>query len=89
MIHVINKHLVVLIESRESIERRESKPRARRRYIIMCTCNSRRRPDGHCMHTQALLEDQVKPERWRDITPEQMSAPDSPKASPHYGRKPA
>lgn len=85
-IYAVKGHMVVVLESRESQERRDKHPRARRRYEISCTCRGHRRPDGHCMHARALLEDQIRPERWRDITATPMSAPDDPESSPHYGR---
>lgn len=85
-IYIVNKNLVVLLESKASREHREAHPRARPRYTLSCTCRARRRPDGHCMHTRAFLEDSVKPEMWRYVTAEPMKAPDNPEASPNKGR---
>lgn len=79
--YVVNKHLVVLLESRESRVNREAHPRARPRYVISCTCRQKRPEDGHCIHTRAFMEDSVKPEKWRDIRAEPMKAPDDAKAS--------
>ena len=85
--YVVNKHLVILLESKESREHREQHPRAHQRYFISCTCSQRRRPDGHCMHTRAFMEDSVKPQQWKWITAKPMSAPNSPETSPNVGRK--
>lgn len=78
---VVNKNLVVLLESKESRAHREKHPRSRMRYVISCTCGQKRRPDGHCIHTRAAMEDSIKPDRWKDIRAEQMKAPDRPKES--------
>ena len=85
-VYAIKRHLVVLLESRASREHREQHPRARRRYVMSCTCSQRRRPDGHCIHTRALLEDMVQPEGWRYITAKPMRAPDEALASENAGR---
>jgi len=85
--YVVNKHIVVLLESKASREHREAHPRARRRYVISCTCSQKRRADQHCIHTRAFMEDSVKPERWRYVTAEPMKAPDSPEDS-HNARAP-
>jgi hypothetical protein len=82
-LYVVNKHLVVLLETAESREHRDAHPRARKRYSICCTCRGHRREDGHCMHTRAFLENDIKPEMWRYITAVEMTAPDKPKQSPH------
>lgn len=84
--YVINRHLVVLLESRESEAWREKHPRARMRYAISCTCRQKRPEDGHCIHTRAFLEDSIAPNRWKDITPKPMSAPDDPATSPNRDR---
>lgn len=81
MLYVVNKHIVVLLESKESRANREIHPRARMRYVVSCTCRQKRREDGHCIHTRAFLEDSIQPERWKDIRAEPMKAPDDPKAS--------
>lgn len=80
-LYIVNKHLIVLLESRESRAHREKHPRARRRFVVSCTCSQRRRADNHCIHTRAFLEDSVKPSRWRDIRAEPMKAPDKPNES--------
>lgn len=85
--YVINKHIVVLLESKESRAHRETHPRARRRYIVSCTCSQKRPADGHCIHTRALLEDSIKPSRWRDIRAEPMKAPGRPKESHNVGSR--
>lgn len=85
--YVVNKHLVVLLESRESRAAREENPRKHRRYAISCTCRSRRDENEHCLHTRAFLEDSVAPGKWRYITAKPMSAPDSPASSPNVGRE--
>jgi hypothetical protein len=85
-LYAIKGHLVVLLESRESREHREQHPRARKRYVISCTCRGYRRPSGHCIHTRAFLEDSVKPELWRYITAKPMRAPDEALASENAGR---
>jgi len=74
--YVVNKHLVVVLESRESREHREKHPRAHKRYAMSCTCSQKRRSDGHCIHTRAFMEDSVKPEQWKWITVGPMNAPD-------------
>lgn len=86
--YVVNRHIVVLLESRASQAHREQHPRARRRFVISCTCSQKRRADQHCIHTRAFMEDSVKPEQWRYITAEPMKAPDKAAESPNAGRKP-
>lgn len=78
MIYTLGKHMQVLMETTESIARRERQPRARRKYWLGCTCSERRRENGHCRHTLALFEDQIKPSRWRDIAPQEMKAKTAP-----------
>ena len=89
MIHVLGKHLVVLVESKTSREHRERHPRARARYVISCTCSQKRKEDAHCIHTLAFLESEVRPEMWRYITAEAMKAPDNARESHNNGRKAA
>lgn len=84
--YVVNKHLVILLETRESQEHREEHPRARRRYFVSCTCSGRRDANEHCIHTRAFMEDNVKPETWRYITAKPMSAPNDPGTSPNRKR---
>ena len=84
--YVVNRHLVILLETRASREHRELHPRARKRYAISCTCSQRRRPDGHCVHTRAFMEDSVRPSLWPYITAEPMKAPDNPAESHNQGR---
>lgn len=84
--YAVNRHLVILLETRASRQHREQHPRARKRFAISCTCAQKRRPDGHCIHTRALIEDSVKPEFWRYITAEQMKSPDDAAASHNAGR---
>lgn len=79
--YVVNKHLVVLLESLASRKHREQHPRARKRYVISCTCSQKRKQDNHCIHTRAFMEDSVRPEKWRYITAELMKAPDDAAAS--------
>lgn len=79
--YVVNRHLVILLESRESRENREAHPRAHKRYAISCTCSQKRPADNHCIHTRAFLEDSVKPEQWKWITARPMAAPDNPEES--------
>lgn len=83
--YVVNKHLVVLLESRASREHRERHPRARKRWVISCTCSQKRKQDAHCIHTRAFMEDSVVPEKWRYITAEPMKAPDNAAASHNAG----
>lgn len=78
---VVNRHLVILLETRASRQHRDAHPRAKQRLVMSCTCSQKRRPDGHCIHTRALLEDNIKPQHWRYITAEPMKAPDQPAAS--------
>lgn len=87
-LYVVNRHLVVLLESRASREHRELHPRARKRFVISCSC-SKRRADQHCIHTRAFMEDSVRPEMWRYITAEPMKAPDDAKGSHNLGREAA
>lgn len=84
MMYVVNRHLVVLLESKASRSHRELHPRAKARYVISCTCSQKRRADEHCIHTRAFMEDSVKPEQWRYITAEPMKAPDNAAASHNY-----
>jgi hypothetical protein len=85
--YVVNRHIVILLESRESREHREKHPRAHKRYTISCTCSQkRRRDDGHCIHTRAFMEDSIDPKQWKRITVKPMTAPDNPDDSPNYGR---
>lgn len=88
-LYVIMRHIVVFLESKESRERRETRPRCRRRYVISCTCSQKRKSDGHCIHTRAFLESEIRPEMWRYITAQPMTAPDNPQESPNLGRKAA
>lgn len=87
--YVVMRHMVVLLETRESREARETNPRKRRRYVISCTCSQKRKQDSHCIHTRAFLESEVVPEKWRYVHAEPMKAPDDPGASPNAGRKAA
>ena len=79
--YVVNRHLVVLLETKASREHREAHPRARKRYALSCTCSQKRKPDGHCIHTRAFMEDSIKPEMWRYITAEPMKAPNDEQGS--------
>lgn len=72
--YAIAKHMQVVTESPESIARREIHPRARRRYLAFCTCSMRRNANGSCPHLAALMQDNIRPERWKDITFSDMPA---------------
>lgn len=74
MIFTYGKHMQVLMETTESVARREQKPRARRKYWLGCTCSERRRANGHCRHTLAIFEGNLTPNRWRDVAPQEMKA---------------
>ena len=76
MIFTVGKHLQVLMESPESIARREENPRRRKRWEMSCTCNMRRQENGHCPHTLALLENNIHRSEWRRITATPMNAKD-------------
>lgn len=76
MIYALGRHMQVLVESPESIARREHQPRARRRYLLMCSCSEKRRANGNCRHTVALLEEGIDPKRWRDVTVIEMKSRD-------------
>lgn len=41
MIFTLGKHMQVLMETPESIARREVKPRTRRKYWLGCTCSEK------------------------------------------------
>lgn len=83
--YIVHRHIVVVLETCASREHRKTHPRARRRYAMSCTCSQKRRPDGHCIHTRAFLEDSIAPKQWRYITPEPMKAPDTPAESHNVG----
>lgn len=82
MIFALARHVQVCVETPESVARREERPRCRPKYELACTCEARRRPDGHCIHTLALFENHIDRKHWRDITPCGMSAKDGPVGEP-------
>lgn len=84
--YVVNRHIVILLESRESEAHRQEHPRAKKRYVISCTCRQKRPADNHCIHTRAFMEDSIAPAEWKRITAKPMSAPDDPESSPNLGR---
>lgn len=78
MMYAVGKHMQVLMETTESIARRERQPRARRKYWLGCTCSEKRRENGHCRHTLAIFESEIKPNRWRDVAPQEMRSKSAP-----------
>lgn len=74
MMLTVGKHIQVLMETPESIAVREENPRKRRRYTLSCTCNSRRKENGHCIHTLAIFEHNVTRSFWRFVTVEPMTS---------------
>lgn len=78
VIYAVGRHMQVLMETAESMARRELKPRARRKYWLGCTCRGYRYPNGHCQHTLAIFESEIKPNRWRDVAPQEMKAKSAP-----------
>jgi hypothetical protein len=70
----VGKHIQVLIETPASMAAREENPRKRKRYSLSCTCNGRRQENGHCQHTLAIFENNIKRSAWPFITPEPMSS---------------
>lgn len=64
----VGRHCQVLIETPESVARREQNTRLAKRYEMFCTCKTKRREHGHCVHTIAIFRESIKPQFHKRIS---------------------